>query len=197
MTLFPPPPAFLLAVMFTGEALLMRSRLSGDARRTSDRGSLRLILAVIAASVVIAGVVGRRFPQARFAALFDLDASAVAALQATGFALFVAGLALRWYSMRYLGRLFTFDVAVAADHRVVDTGPYRLVRHPAYTGSLLSFVGLGLYAGNALALPLLLVPIALALRYRIGVEEAALTSALGPRYADYAARTRRLVPFVY
>ena len=197
MNLLLPTPAMLLAVKLVGETLLMRTRLSGDASRAADRGSLRLLMTVIGLSVGVAWIVGRRVPQARFAALFQMDATAATALYCVGLALFAAGLALRWYSMRYLGRLFTFDVAVAADHRVIDTGPYRLVRHPAYTGSLLSFVGLGLCGGNALSLAVLLVPIALAFRRRIAVEEAALTAGLGNAYADYVARTRRLVPFVY
>ena len=99
--------------------------------------------------------------------------------------------------MLYLGRLFTFDVAIAEDHRVIDTGPYRYVRHPTYTGSLLSFVGLGLCGGNLLSLVVLLVPITAAFLRRVAIEEAALTAALGARYADYVARTKRLVPFVY
>ena len=192
-----PTPGLLIAFMFVCEGVLMRKRLSSDASRAADRGSLRLLIGVIGASVALAWLVGRSVPQARFDALFGLAATTMQAIRVAGLAVFVAGVGLRWYSMFYLGRLFTFDVAVAADHQVVDTGPYRLVRHPAYTGSLLSFVGLGVYAGNALALPVLLLPMAFAFARRIRVEEAALTSALGSRYADYAARTRRLVPFVY
>ena len=191
---FLPPPGLLLAIMLVGDTLLMRTRLSGDESRSTDRGSLRLLMAVIAGSVAAAAIAGRLVPQARFAALSGLDTSIP---YAVGLVLFVAGLALRWYSMRYLGRLFTFDVAVAEDHRVIDTGPYRRVRHPAYTGSLLGFVGIGLCGGNALSLVLLLVPIWLAFLHRIAIEEAALTSALGSRYADYVVRTRRLIPFVY
>ena len=197
MNLSLPAPWMLLTVMFVGETLLGRTRLSGDETRAADRGSLRLLVIVIGASVGLAWFVGRCVPQARFAALLDLDATAATALYCAGLALFVAGLGLRWYAMRYLGRLFTFDVSVAADHRVIDTGPYRLVRHPAYTGSLLSFIGLTLCGGNALSMIVLLVPIALAFANRIAVEEAALTAGLGSRYADYAKRTRRLVPFVY
>jgi protein-S-isoprenylcysteine O-methyltransferase Ste14 len=62
---------------------------------------------------------------------------------------------------------------------------------------LLSFAGLGLCGGNGVSLLVLVVPIALAFRHRIAIEEAALESALGSRYGDYAARTRRLIPFVY
>jgi protein-S-isoprenylcysteine O-methyltransferase Ste14 len=67
----------------------------------------------------------------------------------------------------------------------------------AYTGSLLTFVGLGICGGNALSLLVLVAPIALAFLHRIVIEEAALKSALGSRHADYADRTRRLVPFIY
>jgi len=197
MTPFLPTPAMLVAVMAVAETWLMRSRLSSDTSRSADRGSLRLLIAVIGASVTLAWIVGRRVPQAHLPTLLQLDAAGATALYCVGLALFAAGLGLRWYAMRYLGRLFTFDVAVAADHQVIDTGPYRHVRHPAYTGSLLSFAGLGVCGGNALSLAVLLVPIALAFAHRIAVEEAALTAALGSRYADYAARTRRLVPFLY
>jgi protein-S-isoprenylcysteine O-methyltransferase len=187
----------LLAVMLACELFLMRSRLSGDSERRTDRGSLRLLFAIIFGSILLAWLAGRLVPHARFDALLALGPPALQALRWTGLGLFVAGLALRWYAMAYLGRLFTYDVAIAADHRVVDSGPYRLIRHPAYTGSLLSFVGLGVYGGNALSLLLLVAPIALAFLHRIAIEEAALETALGSRYVDYEGRTKRLIPFVY
>ncbi len=192
-----PTPPMLLAFLLVGELWLMRSRLSGDASRKADRGSLRMLMAVIGASVGLAWLAKRGFPQANFDVLFKLDPAALRCVYLAGLGLFAAGLGLRWYSMAYLGRLFTFDVAVAADHRVIDSGPYRHIRHPAYTGSLLSFVGLGVCGGNALSLLVLLAPIAWAFAHRIVIEEAALSSALGSRYDDYAGRTKRLVPFVY
>lgn len=187
----------MLAIMLVAELSLMRSRLSADASRQADRGSLRLLMAVIFISVALAWAAGRRFPQARFDTLFGLGPAADAWLLAAGITMFIAGLALRWYAMAYLGRLFTFDVAIAADHRVIDTGPYRHIRHPAYTGSLMTFVGIGLCGGNALSFALLLVPIGAAFLRRIAVEEAALAAGLGSDYVDYMRRTRRLVPFVY
>ena len=192
-----PTPPMLLAFLLVSELWLMRSRLSSDASRQADRGSLRLLMIVIGASVGLAWLARRAFPQADFDSLFGLDATALRCVRWIGLGLFAAGVGLRWYSMAYLGRLFTFDVAVAADHRVVDSGPYRHIRHPAYTGSLLTFAGLGLCGGNALSLLVLVVPIAWAFRHRIVIEEAALSSALGSRYDDYASRTKRLVPFVY
>jgi len=187
----------LLAIMLVCELVLMRSRLSGDSERKADRGSLRLLFMIIGGSILLAWLAGRLVPQARFESLLALDALSTQVLRWTGLGLFAAGLGLRWYSMAYLGRLFTYDVAIAADHRVIDSGPYRLIRHPAYTGSLLSFVGLGVVGGNALSLLVLVAPIALAFLHRIAIEETALKEALGSRYVDYAARTRRLIPFVY
>ena len=192
-----PTPAMLLAFYFAVELFLMRSRLSGDGSRAADRGSLRLILVTIGASVSLAWLAGRAVAQASFASLSHLDPTALKPIYWAGLCVFLAGLALRWYAIAYLGRSFTFDVAVAADQHVIDTGPYRRIRHPAYTGSLLSFVGLGLCGGNALSLVVLVAPIAWAFLHRIGIEEAALTAALGSRYSAYAARTKRLVPFVY
>jgi len=197
MSLPVPTPAMLVVFMAVGESILMRGRLSKDRSRTADRGSLRMLFIIIPASVTLAWWVGRLVPQARFDALFASGPTAATILYAVGLVLFVAALGLRWFSMIYLGRLFTFDVAIADDHRVIDTGPYRFVRHPAYTGSLLSFVGLGLCGGNLLSLMVMLVPIGAAFLHRIAIEEAALTAALGARYADYVARTKRLVPFVY
>jgi len=192
-----PTPGMLLAVLLVSELFLMRSRLSSDSKRTADQGSLRLLMAIIFASVGLAWATGRSFPQARLASWLALDAASIEHLYWLGLGLFVAGLGLRWLAIAWLGRLFTFDVAIAADHRVIDTGPYRLIRHPAYTGSLLSFLGIGICGGNAAALLVLVAPIALAFLRRIAIEEAALVAALGRDYADYASRTKRLIPYVY
>jgi protein-S-isoprenylcysteine O-methyltransferase len=112
-------------------------------------------------------------------------------------AIFGAGLVLRWYSILHLGRFFTVNVAIAADHQLVDTGPYRFVRHPSYTGALLAFIGFALVLRNWASVLMISVPIAFAFLYRISVEERALVQALGERYRAYIKRTKHLIPFVY
>jgi len=118
-------------------------------------------------------------------------------LYAVGVALFVIGLGLRWYAIIHLGRFFTVNVAIQNDHRVVSSGPYRLVRHPSYLGALLAFLGLGVCFINLISFAIIVVPITAAFIYRIRIEESALMESLGTNYREYAARTKRLIPFIY
>ena len=97
----------------------------------------------------------------------------------------------------HLGRFFSVDVAIVCDHRVVETGPYRVVRHPSYTGLLLQCVGLGVVLGTALSLFAIVVPTFLVLVHRIRVEERALITNFGNVYAAYTRRTKRLLPEVF
>jgi protein-S-isoprenylcysteine O-methyltransferase len=107
------------------------------------------------------------------------------------------GIALRWWAIVTLGRFFTVDVQIASDHELVDRGPFRLVRHPSYTGVLLAFLGFVLTVGNWAAGLIIMLPIFFAFVRRMNVEEHALTESLGDQYVSYMERTKRLVPFVY
>lgn len=116
---------------------------------------------------------------------------------AIGLAVFGAGLALRGWAVRELGRFFKFTVVVQADHRVIDTGPYRRIRHPSYTGLLTATLGLGIALGTWLSIPGLLVPPLIAFSVRLSHEERVLARELGEPYRSYMRRTRRLVPGVW
>ena len=106
------------------------------------------------------------------------------------------GLLLRWWCFVALGRYFTVVVRTTADQAVVTRGPYRVLRHPSYTGLLLVVLGFEIGTRVWPAILLTLLPLAAVVR-RIAVEEAFLLAALGPSYADYRARTRRLVPGIW
>ena len=75
-------------------------------------------------------------------------------------------------------------------------GPYRLIRHPSYTGLLITLLGLGFIYANWLSLLVLMGCSLLGLSYRIHVEEHVLKAHLGERYQEYMRRTKRLIPFV-
>jgi protein-S-isoprenylcysteine O-methyltransferase Ste14 len=113
-----------------------------------------------------------------------------------GIGLMIAGILLRQWSIAVLGRYFSRTVGVQEGQVVVDRGPYRLVRHPAYTGSLLTIVGLGFVLQSWGAVLVLIAFFGIAFGYRIHVEEGVLTSKLGDEYVAYAKRTKRLIPYV-
>lgn len=100
------------------------------------------------------------------------------------------------YARHHLGRFHQDDLTYHIDHELIDTGPYRYVRHPLYVATICAFLGVGLCLGTWLSLALVSLPVA-GLIHRIRVEEALLVRALGPRYLRYADRTSRLVPRVW
>lgn len=114
-----------------------------------------------------------------------------------GIVLMLAGAAFRWYAIRVLGRFFTRSVATRAGQIVVEAGPYRLIRHPSYSGALLTLLGLGLALTNWASLLLVLAGGLFGYLWRVRVEERALCADLGQPYRDYMRRTRRFVPFVW
>ena len=88
-------------------------------------------------------------------------------------------------------------MTIQADHQLVDRGPYRILRHPSYTGGLIALAGAGIALDSWLSVAsLLLIPLAGVL-VRISVEEARLRDGLGQSYRDYQARTWQLIPHVW
>lgn len=113
----------------------------------------------------------------------------------TGAALILGGLVLRQYAIFTLGPLHALDVTTRFDQHVVESGPYRWIRHPSYTGSLLTAAGILLCSTNWLA-PACFAIVVAAYGYRIRFEERTLAEDLGPPYREYMRRTKRLIPLV-
>lgn len=118
-------------------------------------------------------------------------------IQGGSLVVLLLGITIRLSSIRTLGSFFTSVVIIREDHRLVKTGLYQYVRHPAYTGALLSHAGLGLAFGSWVSLSLGVLPFVIAAFYRIEVEERALSRRFGEDYASYVKRTDRLIPRVY
>jgi protein-S-isoprenylcysteine O-methyltransferase len=154
-----------------------------------DQGSLRMIWLVVISCIFVAVYITFKLPQFQFVAnRFSYP---------FGVALFFAGLSVRWYSIYYLGRFFTVNVAISEDHRVIDSGPYRYIRHPSYTGALMAFSGFALCLSNGLSVLIIVLPVSAVFLYRIRIEEAALHAGLGVAYNNYCKRTKRLIPAIY
>jgi protein-S-isoprenylcysteine O-methyltransferase Ste14 len=163
---------------------------SGKTAQKSDKGSKLVVIVAANLAMMIGFGVAIAFPglsiHTHWRALFDV-----------GIALWWSGALFRFYSMRTLGRFFTYDVAVSANQHVVERGPYRWIRHPSYLGSLVANIGLGMTMTNWLAVFLPVLCLAVAYAYRIAIEERALLEGLGAPYREYMRRTWRLIPFAF
>ncbi|MCW2750344.1 MAG: putative methyltransferase [Aeromicrobium sp.] len=116
---------------------------------------------------------------------------------AIGFVIAWAGIGLRTWAIASLGSLFTIAVMTSADQRVVDSGPYRYVRHPSYSGLILILVGAAIMFGNWFGVAAIVVIPTLGLLTRIRVEERAMVKTLGTAYEDFADGRKRLIPYVW
>ena len=118
-------------------------------------------------------------------------------VQIVGLVVMGIGIAVRSFAIAQLGRLHSPNVAVQADHRVVDTGLYKRIRHPSYLGAIIAFLGCSVALGNWISIVVVMVLTLPAYLLRIREEEAALAETLGEPYRAYQARTHRLVPGIY
>lgn len=171
---------------------IRRERTSGDTDSDADfdRGSKYAIYAGIAITILAGFAYPHLVPSLNFGELF-------VPLFWSEIALVPVGVAVRWYAVFVLGQFFSREVTVTADQALVDTGPYAYVRHPTYTGGLITMIGIGFAFGNWLSLATAAIVGFVTYGYRIRIEEAALRAALDG-YDDYCDRTAyRLVPFIY
>jgi len=115
---------------------------------------------------------------------------------AVGVLMQVTGLGLRVWSMRTLQAAYTRTLRTAGDQTTVDRGPYAVIRHPGYLGSLLVWVGFALTSRSPATVALVGMLLGRAYGRRIRAEERLLEQDL-PGYVEYARRTWRLIPLVW
>jgi protein-S-isoprenylcysteine O-methyltransferase Ste14 len=176
-------------VMEASVDIRTRKRLRAGQER-QDKGSYVVLLCLIVFGILLGVLLA-----------FKVQAFAIANASVflfwLGILLIYAGIALRLYAIVVLGAFFTTTVAVAPEQTVISSGPYRLIRHPSYTGFLITLLGFGLsFTNNWLSLLVIMGCALLGFSYRIQVEEHVLQAHLGQRYQEYMRRTKRLIPFV-
>ena len=169
--------------------IIHRARTESNNPASKDAGSVKVMTVAMSLALVLA------FPLA-FVDRWSFPAPRQPLLFATGMVLVVLGSLLRRYCWRTLGQYFTGDVQVRAEQPVIRTGPYRLVRHPSYTGGILMNAGIGLALCSWASLGLLTVTAILTYAYRVRIEERALLATLGEPYRDYMRESKRFVPYV-
>jgi protein-S-isoprenylcysteine O-methyltransferase Ste14 len=182
---------WVLIVLFPASeiALTVLKRSKSRPAGNQDRGSMAMVWVGVAVGVT-AAMAAQSVRATHLYVRFPV-------LELVTLVLMVAGLSIRWWAIVVLGRYFTTNVAVHEQQPVMQSGPYRFVRHPSYVGALLAFAGIGIVMHNWLSILVLLVPVMLALLYRIAVEERALLATLGAPYAEYCRQTKRLIPGIF
>lgn len=183
--------ATLVVVWACSELWLGWKRRSDDRSRMRDAGTLRLLLVTVYACIAVAIWLSYQ-PAGQLG-----NSPLRTALFWTGLTLMASGLALRFWAIRVLARFFTVDVNIQEGHELIRRGPYRRLRHPSYTGSLMTFLGFGLALGNLWSLLVVMAPVTVAFVWRMRVEERVLAEAFPAQYPGYARQTKRLIPFVW
>jgi protein-S-isoprenylcysteine O-methyltransferase len=180
----------ILAFSYLGlEIFLLVSRRGKQAVTPADRGTLSAVWILICGGCLAGFFLASQVPA--------LDWPEESWILGLADGLLIAGIVLRIWAIRHLGRYFTVDVGIQPGHQVIQNGPYRFVRHPSYSGAILALAGIGCLTFNWLGLILILVCTSVAYALRIPVEEKALLAQFGPEYQEYAGRTKRLIPWIY
>jgi len=157
--------------------------------RDQDKGTLKLLNIIIYICVTAAVIVG-------FRGIGTIGA-ANSIIPLIGLCVILVGLVIRWTAILTLRKYFTVNVVIQSGHLIIKDGIYRFVRHPSYSGAIISFCGLGLAFYNWISIIILVVPITIAFLKRIQIEEQALASAFGEEYVNYRKRSWVLFPWLY
>ena len=164
-----------------------RSLAKGENR---DRGSRPLIYLMSYVGAALAFIAPYVVPEARI----ELPHAPVFY---TAMAMFWAGALLYPWAAVTLGSNFRTAVQLLDGQRLVTRGPYRVLRHPAYTGGILVFAGIGLAVGNWVSFAAATLAVMVAYAWRIRVEEKALAERFGEEFAAHRRRTWAVIPLVW
>jgi protein-S-isoprenylcysteine O-methyltransferase Ste14 len=166
----------------------LRQRSKNNVATSKDKGSLWWLYGLITVGYVLSFAIGAT----KIGRIYAWNT-----FFAIGMALFVIGLLIRIYSILTLKQYFTYSVAKVENHKIIETGLYKFIRHPGYLGQLIIFIGISASISNWLSMLLMMIPVLLGYLYRIKVEEKFMTAQFGEDYKNYQERTKRIIPMIY
>jgi protein-S-isoprenylcysteine O-methyltransferase Ste14 len=175
---------YLAYAFALSELILMivkRSR-AGTAKTRSDKGSLIVLWIMITIGFTVGFILSKPFNPF---------------WTGLGLISIAGGLFIRWLAILQLGRSFTVDVAITDVAKLKTDGLYRRLRHPSYSGLLSVVVGFSAAMNSIFSFLVFVIPVFLAVIYRIRVEEGVLRSEFGDSYIEYEQHTKRIIPGVY
>jgi protein-S-isoprenylcysteine O-methyltransferase Ste14 len=170
--------------------LVIIDRKQGKGNPGIDRGTRYLNFICIALGItgaaILNGVSQFFFPGGRTSTVFWI-----------GLIIMLLGLSLRIWAVSTLGTSFRTTVETHVNQKVVKGGPYKLIRHPSYSGILMMCLGYGIAVQNWLSLVMAVFLPLSALIYRIHIEEDALLASMGSEYKEYQRHTKKIVPWIW
>jgi len=107
------------------------------------------------------------------------------------------GLIIRINSILTLKQQFTYTVTKIENHQLIESGLYKVIRHPGYLGQLIIFLGISTSLSNWLSVLLMITAVLVGYIYRINIEERFMINQMGQKYIDYQKRTKKLIPMIY
>jgi protein-S-isoprenylcysteine O-methyltransferase Ste14 len=165
-----------------------KQRRKSNVTNSGDKGSLWLLYILITVGYILSFSIG----STKIGRIYHWDT-----FFAIGVVLIVIGLVIRIQSLWTLKQYFTYSVSIIENHKLIETGLYKSIRHPGYLGQLIIFIGISTLLSNWLSIVLMIIPIAIGYIYRIKMEERFMTEQIGEDYLNYKNRTKRLIPMIY
>jgi protein-S-isoprenylcysteine O-methyltransferase Ste14 len=171
------------AFAFSELLLMFMKRSKGATSKTrEDRGSLIFLWLMISLG---------------FTAGFFLSKPVNQYWAGFGFPFIAAGLIIRWIAILQLGKTFTVDVAITNSAKLKTDGIYKRVRHPSYLGILSIVFGFSCTMNSIPSFLVLVVPVFIAILYRISIEKKVLMTEFGENYTVYKSGTKKIIPGIY
>ena len=113
-----------------------------------------------------------------------------------GLLITIPGFVLMQAGEKYLAKQFSIEVTLQKDHKLIQSGPYKVIRHPRYLGILIFFTGISLTFRSLLGIFIVLA-LAGVLIWRVFAEEKMMREELGKEWEEYQANTWRLIPYIF
>lgn len=168
------------------ERFTIKMRAKRIVKRKEDKGTYILIYLSIILSIVISINLGYR----EIALLPEI-------VFYVGIISILLGIFIREYSVITLGKFFSFQISVIEKHKLIENGPYHYIRHPAYTGGILSIIGISISLRSMIAVIIVIIMSTIAYGSRIKYEEKILVHEFGEEYIRYRNKTKKLIPLIY
>ena len=114
-----------------------------------------------------------------------------------GLVLLLFGIIIRWIAIMTLNANFSYTITIRDKHELIQSGIYQIIRHPSYTGFILSFLGISITLLNWVTVLVIIIPAVCVFSNRIKLEEKILNNHFGEIYLNYTDKTYKLFPYIF